>query len=87
MGIFVKFCFFYDARSPNMVMSRTIFNIRKSHKILVAKLSTSEVISQKPHGGGGGKHPPPSVFRAKRQLSPINKLVKILVTANGLHQV
>ena len=30
------------------------FNIRKSHKILVEKFSTSEVISQKHYGGGGG---------------------------------
>ena len=30
----------------------------KTAKFLVEKLSTSEVISQKPHGGGGcGKHP------------------------------
>ena len=34
------------------------FNIRKVTKFLVEKLSTSEVIRQKPHGGGG-KHPPP----------------------------
>ena len=31
----------------------------KVRKFLAEKLSTSEVISQKPHGGGGGgKHPP-----------------------------
>ena len=35
----------------------------KVTKFLVEKLSTSEVISQKPHGGGG-KHPP-SAFRVK----------------------
>ena len=29
----------------------------KAAKLLVEKLSTSEVINQKPHGGG--KHPPP----------------------------
>ena len=34
----------------------------KVTKFLVEKLSTSEVISQKPHGGG--KHPP-SAFRVK----------------------
>ena len=33
----------------------------KAAKFLVEKLSTSEVISQKPHGGW--KHPPPSAFR------------------------
>ena len=57
--------FFYDARSPNMVISldpkskfrnflfcpNSAFNIRESHKIFSGKLSTSEVISQKPHGG------------------------------------
>ena len=32
------------------------FNIREIHKISSKKLSTSEVISQKPHGGF---HPPP----------------------------
>ena len=37
----------------------------KAAKFLVEKFSTSEVISQKPHGGGGGKHPPPSAFRVK----------------------
>ena len=37
------------------------FNIRKSQKFLVEKLSTSEFISQKPHGGGGGDIP--SAFR------------------------
>ena len=31
----------------------------KSAKFLVEKLSTLEVISQKPHGGVGGKHPHP----------------------------
>ena len=65
MGIYVNFGIFYDARSPNMVRSRhprskfqkvlpfpnSAFNIGKSCKILVEKLSTSEVISQKPHGG------------------------------------
>ena len=41
--IFFLFC-------PNFT-----FNIRKSHKISSGKLSTLEVISQKPHGGGGGR--------------------------------
>ena len=34
------------------------FNIRKVTKFLAKKLSTSEVISQKPHGGGGGGYTP-----------------------------
>ena len=57
---------FYDARSPNMAMSRdprskfrkklffpnSAFNIRKSYKISNGKaLCTSEVISQKPNEG------------------------------------
>ena len=56
----------YDARSPNMAMSRDprskfqkkiyfflILHLmsEKVTKFLVEKLSTSEVISQKPHGG------------------------------------
>ena len=32
---------------------------RKVTKFLVEKLSTSEVISQQPHGGGGGGRTPP----------------------------
>ena len=38
---FEKFLFY-----PN-----STFNIRKSHKISSGKLSTSEIIRQKPHGG------------------------------------
>ena len=71
-----NFSIFYDARSPNMAMSRDprskfpkkfyIFLILhlilgKAAKFLAEKLSTTEVISQKPHGGvgvGGGKHLP-----------------------------
>ena len=83
MGIYVKFWhFFYDARSPTMAMSRDprrkfrkknyFFLILhlilgKAGKFLVEKLSTSQVTSQKPHGGGGGKHTPPSAFRVKLQ--------------------
>ena len=37
--------------------------LRKFTKFLVEKLSSSEVINQKPHGGG--EHPSPSVFRVK----------------------
>ena len=37
----------------------------KSAKFLVEKLSTSEVISQKPHGQWKTPPPPPSAFRVK----------------------
>ena len=46
---FEKFLFF-----PN-----SAFNIRKSYKFLVEMLSTSEVISQKPHWGVENNPPPP----------------------------
>ena len=67
MGIFVKFClFFYDARLPNMAMSRdhdtnfenflfcpnSTFNIRKGHKISSGKTLYFRSYQQKPHGGG-----------------------------------
>ena len=39
------------------------FNIRKVTRFLAEKLSTSEIINQKPHGGGDGN--PPSDFRVK----------------------
>ena len=71
--------FFYNARSPNMVMSRDqrskfpkknnfflILNLTlgKVAKFLVGKLSTSEVISQEPQGGGGEwKAPPRCTFQ------------------------
>ena len=42
------------------------FNIGKASKFVVEKLSTSEVISQKPHGGG--KHALRSAFRVKSQM-------------------
>ena len=66
-GILSKFGIFYDARSPNMVMSRDprskfrkfyfvlilhLISIKVT-KFLAEKLSTSEVISQDPHRGGG----------------------------------
>ena len=68
--IFVRFWLFYDASSPNMVMSRdprssflfcpnSKFNIRKGHKISSVKPLYLEVISQKPHGGWT----PSSAFR------------------------
>ena len=70
----------YDARSSNIVMScdpgskfrkKDYFFLilhlisGKVTKFLVEKLSTSEVISQKPHGGR--KHPP-SAFRFKAAI-------------------
>ena len=72
MGIFVQFWPFYDACLPNTVMSRdsrskfqkNFYFVLILHlileivtKFLVEKLSTSEVISKNPTGGG--KHPPP----------------------------
>ena len=75
MGIFGQILAFYYALSPNMVLSRDprskfrnihfvlILNLilGKVTKFLVEKLSTSEVVSQKPHqeGGRGWKTPPP----------------------------
>ena len=40
----------------------------KVAKFLLEKLSTSEVISRKPHGGGGGTPLPPSAFGVKNSL-------------------
>ena len=71
-----NFGIFYDACSPNMAMSRDprskfrkiyLFLIlhlilRKAAKFLAEKLSTSEVISQKPHGGWKTHPPPPPVL-------------------------
>ena len=37
------------------------FDIRKITKFRMERLSTSEVISQKPHGGGWKQPPPPPV--------------------------
>ena len=46
-----------DANFENLLFcSNFVFNIRKSHKFLVEKLSTSEVISQKPHKGRKTPH-------------------------------
>ena len=42
----------------------------KAAKFLVEKLSTSEVISQKPHGGW--KTPPPIAFRVKENVKFCN---------------
>ena len=70
-----NFGIFYDAPSPNMALSRdsrskfrknlfflNAFNIGKSCQISREKLSTSEVISQKPHGEVENT---PSAFRVK----------------------
>ena len=69
-----NFGIFYDARSPNMAMLRDprskFFKknyfflilhllLGKVTKFLVEKLSISEVISQKPHGGWKTPAPPP----------------------------
>ena len=99
IGIYVKFWHFYDARYPNMAMSsdprskfrkkfilpNSAFNIGKSCKIIVEKLSTSEVVSRKPHGGG--KHPPPpSAFRVKNNqqiFHDSNKNMKCRITSQG----
>ena len=77
-----NFGIFYDARSPNMAVScdprskfRKTFNfflimhliLGKVTKFLVGKLSTSEVISQKPHGGVENT-PSPSAFRVKKHI-------------------
>ena len=82
MGIFVKFWHFFTMPSNQIWSCHFIqggnfetflfcpyskFNIRKSHKFLVEKLSTSEVISQKPHWGWKTPPPPPSAFRVKQE--------------------
>ena len=69
-----NFGIFYDACSPNMAMSRDPRSkfqknfyfflilhliLGKAAEFLIGKLSTSEVISQKPHGGW---KTPPSVL-------------------------
>ena len=76
-----NFGIFYDARSPNMAMSRdprsklrrnfifpnSAFNIGKVTKFPVEKLSTSETVSQKPHRGG---------LRYRSWYSPIVSMLK-----------
>ena len=95
-GHFCQILAFYDAHSLNMVMSRgprcsfqkffyfvliLYLIFEKVTKFLVEKLSTSEVISQKPHW----KHPPPppplfpSAFRLKD--------LSVSVLCKGLVQV
>ena len=62
-----NFGIFYDAQSPNMIISRNPRSryrfflfflilhliLGKFTKFIVGKLSTSEITRQKPHGGGG----------------------------------
>ena len=69
MGIYVNF---YDARSPNMAMSRdprskfrknlffpnSAFNIRKSYKVSKGKALYFRSYQPKTSRRGGGKHPP-----------------------------
>ena len=50
-----------DANFENVFFFVLILQLGKVTKLLAEKLSTSEVISQKPHGGG--KHPPSSALR------------------------
>ena len=78
-----NFSIYYDAGSPNMAMSRDprskikkkIFFLMlhlilgKAAKFLVEKLSTSEVISQKPHRVDVENTQPPSALG-------LNKLLK-----------
>ena len=75
------FGIFSNACSPNMAMSRDqrskflknlilflILHLKLENvaKFLVEKLSISEVISQKPHGGGVENTPPHSAFRVNK---------------------
>ena len=72
-----NFGIFYDARSPNMAMSRDPRSkfrkkfyfflilhliLGKAAKLLLEKLSTSEAIIQKPHGGLENTPPPARVL-------------------------
>ena len=81
-----NFGIFYDSRSPNMVISRDqrsnfanflfvlipLLILGKSQNFLVKKLSTSEVISQKPHGWW---KPPLSAFRVNAALEHLRSSV------------
>ena len=81
MGIYVKFWHFFMMLAlqiwPCHVTQEASFEkflfflilhliLGKVTKFLVEKLSTSEVLSQRPQGGGSGKHPSPSAFRVNR---------------------
>ena len=81
MGIYVNFGIFYNARSPNMAMSRdprnkfrkillfpnSAFNIRKSYKISSRKALYFKSYQPKTsrRGGGGVENTPLSAFRVK----------------------
>ena len=79
-----NFCIFHDASSPNMAMSRDLRSkcrkkiiflslyliLGKVTKFLLEKLSTSEVICEKPHGDGNPP-PPPNAFRVKVEMSQL----------------
>ena len=88
MGIFVKFwlflrCLFtkYGCVTwPKMQISKIFYFVLilylilgKVTKFLVEKLSTSEVSSQKPHGGGGWGNTPPSAFRVKAGFAQLRE--------------
>ena len=74
---------FYNAHSPDMALSRDSRSkfrknlfflilhliLGKVRKFLMEKLSTSEVIGQKPHWGGGGWKHPPNAFRVNKGQS------------------
>ena len=81
MGIYVKFWHFYDARSPNMAMSRdpkskfrkkkfflnSAFNIGKSCKISGRKALYFR--SYQPKTSRGGRKHLPSAFRVKKSAT------------------
>ena len=76
VGIFVKFWHFFTMLahqiwSHHVTQTKNFYFFLILHlilgkvtKFLVEKLSTSEVISQKPHGGGGMENTP---FRVKNR--------------------
>ena len=94
-GNFVKFWLFYDACSPNMIMSRdprskflrflfcpdSTFNVLgKVTKFLVEKLSTSKLSTKNLTGGGeGGWKTLPRVPSGLRFLTPSNFQSQLLL--------
>ena len=82
MGIYVKFWHFLQCPlskyghvtwPKKQISKKNLFFLilhlilGKAAKFVVEKLSTSEVISQKPHGGG--KHPPPVLLGLRGELT------------------
>ena len=63
MAIFVKFRLMQISKIFYFFLFVTLISVKVT-KFLVEKISTSQLISKKPHGGGwgDGKHPP-SAFR------------------------